>query len=154
MRELPGTGKPIYRQESLGAIPDVRQLAVPFVGERVLALDGRGQVHEWRRKLAAEFSGEWRLLDAPAGVKKIAAGLRHTLLLLEDGTVWAAGGNAEGQLGDGSLTDREPFRRVGTLPRLATSRLGPSFRWHWIAPGACGRGARTGPGLSPERRGN
>ncbi len=139
-----------HRQESLGTIANVRQLSVPFVGDRVLALDGRGLVHEWRRNPAAEFPGDWRVLDAPGGVKKIAAGARHTLLLLEDGTVWASGGNAEGQLGDGSLADSQLFRRAGTLPEIADIAAGSNFSlaldkagqaWAWganwtgIAPG-------------------
>ena len=59
-------------------VAQVRQLAVPAIGERVLVLDARGQVQEWRE-------GVWRPLNVPAGVKRIAAGVNHTLLLLEDG---------------------------------------------------------------------
>ena len=127
LREVSGATRPGCRQERLGTIADVRQLAVPLAGERVLALDARGQVHEWRRSREAEFSGDWRVLDSPGGVKAIAAGARHTLLLLEDGRVWAAGGNAEGQLGDGSLLDREVFRRVGTLPEITGIAAGSNF---------------------------
>jgi len=39
-------------------------------------------------------------------VTKMAAGLGHSLALLEDGTVWAWGDNQFGQLGDGTLIDR------------------------------------------------
>jgi sugar lactone lactonase YvrE len=96
------------RQESLGTIPDVRQLAVPFAGERVLALDGRGQVHEWRRS-----SGQWYALDAPGGVRQIAAGVRHTLLLLDDGAVWSAEGAG--------------FRQIVGLPEIAGIAAGAEF---------------------------
>ena len=40
------------------------------------------------------------------GVVGISAGHYHTLYLKSDGTVWAAGDNREGQLGDGSTTNR------------------------------------------------
>lgn len=40
------------------------------------------------------------------GVAMIAGGGNFSLLLKEDGTVWAWGNNAEGQLGDGTYTNR------------------------------------------------
>ncbi|WP_371876541.1 RCC1 domain-containing protein, partial [Pyxidicoccus fallax] len=44
----------------------------------------------------------------------VAAGDRHSLALRADGTVWAWGGNANGQLGDGTWTDRaSPARLEG-----------------------------------------
>jgi alpha-tubulin suppressor-like RCC1 family protein len=39
-------------------------------------------------------------------VTKVSAGLGHSLALLDDGTVWAWGGNRFGQLGDTTLVDR------------------------------------------------
>ena len=39
-------------------------------------------------------------------VQKLAAGLHHSLALLDDGTVWAWGHNEYGQLGDGTTIDR------------------------------------------------
>ena len=41
-----------------------------------------------------------------SGVVGISAGQHHTVYLKGDGTVWGAGGNNYGQLGDGSSTDR------------------------------------------------
>jgi len=41
-----------------------------------------------------------------SGVVGIAAGQYHTVYLKEDGSVWAAGGNNYGQLGDGTTTQR------------------------------------------------
>ena len=38
--------------------------------------------------------------------KTIAAGFAHSLVLKTDGTVWASGGNRNGQLGDGTNTQR------------------------------------------------
>jgi alpha-tubulin suppressor-like RCC1 family protein len=49
-----------------------------------------------------------RRLDGTAfdGVAAVAAGINFTILLRTDGTVWAAGYNAAGSLGDGSSSDR------------------------------------------------
>ena len=44
--------------------------------------------------------------SAFSGVVGIAAGHYHTVYLKSDGTVWAAGRNTNGQLGDGSTTQR------------------------------------------------
>jgi Regulator of chromosome condensation (RCC1) repeat len=47
-----------------------------------------------------------------AGVTKIAAGCEFSLALRSDGTVWAWGGNDNGQLGDGTLTGHATPVRV------------------------------------------
>ena len=49
---------------------------------------------------------------AGQNIKAIAAGLRHTVLLKEDGTLWAAGYNFNGQLGLGDTEDRNSFTEV------------------------------------------
>ena len=41
-----------------------------------------------------------------SGVVGISAGLTHTVYLKSDGTVWVAGSNTSGQLGDGTTTNR------------------------------------------------
>lgn len=49
--------------------------------------------------------------DPTAKIITIAAGFRHTLLMKSDGTIWACGENATGQLGDGTtLTSEVPVR--------------------------------------------
>ncbi len=52
----------------------------------------------------------------PAGIiyTKIAAGRDHVLGLKSDGTLWAWGGNAGGQLGDGTMISRTFPVQVGT----------------------------------------
>lgn len=40
------------------------------------------------------------------GITQLAAGFRHTCALLSDGTVRCWGNNDDGQLGDGTITDR------------------------------------------------
>jgi Regulator of chromosome condensation (RCC1) repeat len=49
-----------------------------------------------------------------AGRRAVAAGMTHTCALLDDTTIRCWGGNAFGQLGDGTMTDRHP--PVSTLP--------------------------------------
>ena len=50
--------------------------------------------------------------SAGLNVKAIAAGFRHTVILKEDGTLWAAGYNFNGQLGFGDTADRYTFTEV------------------------------------------
>ena len=45
----------------------------------------------------------------PGGIKAVSAGGRHSFVLNQDGSLWAAGYNYYGQLGDGSKTDRSSF---------------------------------------------
>ena len=47
-----------------------------------------------------------------AGGPAIAAGEEHSLWLHADGSVWAAGGNKWGQLGDGTNIDSLTFKNV------------------------------------------
>ena len=42
-------------------------------------------------------------------VQAIAAGETHSMLMKKDGTVWATGKNENGQLGDGTRTNRLSF---------------------------------------------
>ena len=49
-------------------------------------------------------------------ITKIAARDFHTVILLENGSVWAAGLNDNGQLGTGDLFDRTAFTRMVTEP--------------------------------------
>ena len=53
------------------------------------------------------------------GAKAVAAGDAHSIVLNQDGSVWAAGRNNNGQLGDGSRDDRSNFVQV--VPRSAVA---------------------------------
>ena len=43
---------------------------------------------------------------------RVASGYYHSIALKRDGSVWAAGINKNGQLGDGSIIDRKYFRKI------------------------------------------
>ena len=47
-------------------------------------------------------------------IKQVAAGWRHTMILLADGSLWATGWNEYGQLGDGTTTSCNKPKRVMT----------------------------------------
>ena len=47
-----------------------------------------------------------------AGAKAISAGGRHSLLIAQDGSVWATGWNEYGQLGDGTFVSKNNFVKV------------------------------------------
>ncbi|HUB73821.1 MAG TPA: IPT/TIG domain-containing protein [Solirubrobacteraceae bacterium] len=91
--------------------------AIAAGGEHSLALLTSGAVEGWGSDAdgqigpnASEGEGEERHSDVPvlvsgvSGASAIAAGQRHSLALLGDGTVAAWGENRFGELGDGELT--------------------------------------------------
>ena len=49
---------------------------------------------------------------AIGGAVAIAAGMSHSLVLGQDGSVWASGKNNYGQLGDGTMISRNVFVKV------------------------------------------
>jgi alpha-tubulin suppressor-like RCC1 family protein len=66
----------------------------------------------------------------------IAVGGRHTLALKADGTVWAWGSNAQGQLGDGSNVDSAVPVLVGGLTGVVAIRAGAAHSLALKADGA------------------
>ena len=101
--------------------------AIAAGGEYSLALLGEGTVMAWgadeygqlgnsaveTRGGGEEGEEEVRFSDVPvavdglSGVSAIAAGVRHSLALLEGGTVMAWGADESGELGDGSIVRSE-----------------------------------------------
>ena len=47
-----------------------------------------------------------------SGVVDVAAGISHTIVLMQYGSVWATGLNHYGQLGDGTINNRYSFAVV------------------------------------------
>lgn len=95
-----------------------------------------------------------QVVSGLTGVKALAAGLDHSLALLDDGTVWTWGRNVAGALGDGTLTDRHVPQRVDGLSDVIAVAAGDgrSFAlqsggslWAWgeNSTGALGIGHRN-----------
>jgi alpha-tubulin suppressor-like RCC1 family protein len=99
-------------------------LAIAAGGQTSLALRADGTVWSWgvndKGQLGDNVATKYsmtpvqvkaQLGDLP-GMKAIAAGSAHCLALKADGTVWAWGWNSNGQLGDGSTSDRSTAAAV------------------------------------------
>ena len=91
----------------------------------------------------------------------VAAGQRHSLAVKSDGTVWAWGYNRNGQLGDGTTTDRSTPGPVPNLTdvvsvaasdrhNLALKRDGTLWAWGQNSNGQLGDGTTT-PSLTPKQ---
>ena len=106
--------------------PKVLKIASRFVGYFVaLRLDER-EVREMKKR----FAGASLLLiflnftiSVPAGTlwatsAQIAAGEGYTVALKSDGTLWAWGRNEDGQLGDGTTTDKDFPQRISPVMRI------------------------------------
>ena len=85
-------------------------------------------------------------------VTAIAVGAHHTVALKSDGTVWTWGANSQGQLGDGSTTDRSTPVQATALPliravaagsyhTLAVDNDGTVWSWGYNAYGQLGDGS-------------
>jgi len=58
------------------------------------------------------------------GASEAAAGGNHTVTIRSDGTLWAWGQNGDGQLGDGSTTDRPSPVKIGSAANWASVSTG------------------------------
>jgi alpha-tubulin suppressor-like RCC1 family protein len=85
----------------------------------------------------------------------VAAGDYHSMALAADGSVYTWGGNASGQLGDGTTKDRHQMARVDSLSNIRAIAAGSTFSlaldtagrvWAWgnNAYGQLGTGDRVG----------
>ncbi len=94
-------------------------------------------------------------MGLPPGIVAIAGGYLHSLALASDGTVWAWGYNAFGQLGDGTLTNRSTPVQVSGLSgvvaiaassyatSLALKSDGTVWAWGYNGDGELGNGTTT-----------
>jgi alpha-tubulin suppressor-like RCC1 family protein len=87
--------------------------------------------------------------------RNVSAGFDHSMLLGNDGRVWCWGGNASGQLGDGTTTDRPTPQPVPGLSGIRAIAAGDGYSlaldsagnvWAWgnNVLGQLGDGTRTG----------
>lgn len=99
-----------------------------------LALLADGSVRSWGRNNKGQL-GNGTLVDSAAplipnglgsGVVALAAGYEHSLVLRADGTLFAFGDNARGQLGDGSTTSRPVPQGVPALASVVRIAAGGS----------------------------
>ena len=115
-----------------------------------VALKADGTVWTWGRNDFGAFGdplaagGEVRTVPRRVGgiadVVAVAAGTSHTIALKRDGTVWAWGRNAQGEVGDGTATQRDaPVQALalsdvvaiasGSSHGLALKRDGTVWAW-------------------------
>ena len=114
--------------------------ATPAVsaGDRhALALKSNGTVRAWGNDQTGQL-GTGRVLFATTPIvvngvtastqsaSPVSSGAQHTVLLAQDGTVWAWGANNVGQLGDGTRSDRPAPVRVQGLSNVIAVKAGGS----------------------------
>jgi len=144
-------------------------------GSHSLALSASGNISSWGLQTSGRLAnllstatnvtlpGAARYLKSPVtDARMLAAGGSHSLFLKEGGSVWTAGLNTSGQLGNGTLTLQSSavevikgFGVIGSLSGCSGIAAGDSFSlalasngevWSWgnKAAGALGDGTTTG----------
>ncbi|MEA2828311.1 MAG: hypothetical protein QOG43_2750, partial [Actinomycetota bacterium] len=133
--------------------------AVAAGGFHSLALQG-GTVYSWGLGHVGQLGRSPTQPRVPlpvgglSGVTAISAGVFHSLALKSDGTVWAWGYNAYGQVGDGTTVDRPaPVQVVGLsgvvavaaggLHNLALKSDGTVWAWGYNGVGQLGTAGPT-----------
>lgn len=98
--------------QQINGLTDIDAISVGCT--HVLALTVDGKVISWGEGRNGQLGNDTKV-DSPSpvdvkyldsGVTKISAGPYHDFAILEDGTVKGWGWNGQGQLGDGTVTDR------------------------------------------------
>ncbi|MBM7569509.1 RCC1 domain-containing protein [Paenibacillus sacheonensis] len=132
-------------------------------GSHSLAVKSDGTVWAWGNNTFGQLGDETTIerhtpvqVQGLGSVTAIAAGIRggHTLAVKSDGTVWAWGNNASGQLGDGSNINRSSPVQVtnldsvsaitaGTSHSFAVKRDGTVRSWGLNNYGQLGDGSKT-----------
>jgi alpha-tubulin suppressor-like RCC1 family protein len=134
----------------------------------VLALDSAGTVWSWGANASGELGDRATGGSHPTPVPvpflnqvvQVSAGVGYSLALRSDGTVWAFGANASGQLGDGTTVSRNSAEQVPGLGGItkvvagegtsyAIGAGGVLLAWGSNANGGLGNGTTAGQSLTP-----
>ncbi|MFF7179452.1 hypothetical protein [Streptomyces sp. NPDC008121] len=155
-----GGADPVGRAYSGAAPPRTARVLAPDPGQVVAwGSNEYGQVGDASTVGATQgpvaVCGAAPCPKALGQVIAVEAGYHHSVALAADGTVWAWGSNATGQLGDGTYVSRRAPVRVGSLTgvtalsagRLHTLALrsdGTVWAWGYNGQGQLGNGTTTG----------
>ena len=81
------------------------------------------------------------------GVKDIAAGYEHLMILMDDGSLWTVGSNQYGQLGDGTTTGWKLIPRKIVDSKVTSIAAGSRSSWYIMEDGSLWGFGATGKGL-------
>jgi alpha-tubulin suppressor-like RCC1 family protein/rhodanese-related sulfurtransferase len=90
---------------------------------------------------------ESRIPKTALKIKAVAGGEGHSLILLNDGTVWGCGANQSGQLSDGSRVGRKIPVKIPGLSKVTAIACGPKFSLALKKDGAVWGWGQNGNGL-------
>lgn len=118
---FPSGGTLIPGQVDLDCVLDIS-----MAYNHAAAVTSDGSLWAWGHNGAGQlgqgsFGGNFNTpqrVNGLSNVVDVECGSEHTLARLSDGTVWACGRNNQGQLGDGTLEDRNRFVQVGGLANV------------------------------------
>ena len=67
--------------------------------------------------IAMNYSDRILYASWERSVSQVSAGTVHTMILKSDGSLWATGNNEDGQLGDGTTSDR--YTPISVIPLIS-----------------------------------
>ena len=144
---------------SMARIPGAKAVAAGGYHTMVITKKGRvwamgwnkyGQLGDGSTSSQTKF---FVVMSSKAKAAAVTAGDIHSIVLKQDGSVWATGRNKNGQLGDGSKTDRNTFVKVisrravhmaaGSYHSMVIKRDGSVWATGWNEYGQLGDGSTT-----------
>lgn len=129
-----GNGGSVSRSTpvTVSTLTNVQAVAAGY--NHSVALDGSGAVWAWGANVYGQLGDNStttrttpvQVSGLTSGVTAVSAGQYFSLALQSDGTVWAWGYNAQGQLGDGTTTQRNVPVQVSGLTGVVAVSAGSS----------------------------